>query len=384
MVKLSYVFVTDYSLVHSITGPAIAHLLRKRSQESDLELIAARMFEVDRDLMRDLRISFKGEKRLGMEKRIHNRFDRYMIQEYEETDKRRRAMLLVFKGDNAVDEVRSLVGSPRTIGSVAGGTLREKYGHFKQDAKGRIIAFEPVVLIPFDEKIAERGIRLFSDYSQDHPGVLDNLIDWNHEIRVINQERGMLDNYLADLARHLERPVSREELIQNIQRAVFMVKPPVMSQHPHFVGEFLAYLAGAGRKIVGVNYVNMTVEQFNEFYGHLPKGPLKDKPEEYAKLCDHFTGHKPEDPLYLKTEDAEHACLPFVIEGPFIVPVVRKIIGPTNPDNWRPGQIRHDYARSIDQNAIHGTDDPKNFERERGILGFDQSPLPELVNAHYK
>jgi len=383
MTQLTCVLINDYSLTHSNTGPEIQHLLRKRIGEPPLELVATRMLNTDRNLMRALKDSFKGEKRRGVNKRMYDRFDRYIDREYIASRTPKRGMLLVFRGPDAVDQIRMRAGSPRTKRGVTGSTLREKYGHFEQDSIGRIIAFEPAVFIPFDEPTAERGLRIFADYSQQQPGILEGAVNVEKELREIGKDQ--LEYYLHTLSIHasdnLGREVTVEDLIpENIHRTIFMVKPPVMGKKPHLAGEFLDYLAAEGRKIVGAHYFYMGVGQFNQFYRHLTE---KLTPEEYAKMCRDFTGYNPDADPSARTSDALHACFAFVYEGPFIVDVVRGIIGPTDPKKWRPGQIRHDYADDISRNAVHGTDSPIRFDTEARILGFDQPVLVDLVSKHY-
>ena len=52
----------------------------------------------------------------------------------------------------------------------------------------------------------------------------------------------------------------------------------------------------------------------------------------------------------------------------------RKIIGATNPSEAEKGTIRHDFATSISENAVHGSDSNENAKKEIGFF-FTESEL---------
>ena len=56
-----------------------------------------------------------------------------------------------------------------------------------------------------------------------------------------------------------------------------------------------------------------------------------------------------------------------VWEGDNVVELSRKLMGATKPVDAAPGTIRGDYANTIEQNLIHGSDSPENAEIEIGI-----------------
>ncbi len=51
-------------------------------------------------------------------------------------------------------------------------------------------------------------------------------------------------------------------------------------------------------------------------------------------------------------------------EGDDVVALSRKMMGATKPADSVPGTIRGDYANSIEENLIHGSDSPENAETE--------------------
>jgi nucleoside-diphosphate kinase len=53
-----------------------------------------------------------------------------------------------------------------------------------------------------------------------------------------------------------------------------------------------------------------------------------------------------------------------VLEGENAIARNRELMGATNPAQAAPGTIRADFAKSIDANAVHGSDSPASAERE--------------------
>ena len=57
-----------------------------------------------------------------------------------------------------------------------------------------------------------------------------------------------------------------------------------------------------------------------------------------------------------------------VLQGENVIPTVRTMMGATNPQDAAPGTIRGDFALTIDENIIHGSDSPESAIREIGIF----------------
>lgn len=56
------------------------------------------------------------------------------------------------------------------------------------------------------------------------------------------------------------------------------------------------------------------------------------------------------------------------VSGDSAVPVMRKLMGATNPAEAEPGTIRGDLALSVPDNIVHGSDSPESAERELGLF----------------
>jgi nucleoside-diphosphate kinase len=60
-----------------------------------------------------------------------------------------------------------------------------------------------------------------------------------------------------------------------------------------------------------------------------------------------------------------------VLEGEDAIAQNRRIMGATNPAEAAPGTIRADFAKSIDANAVHGSDAPETARTEIAYF-FDE------------
>jgi nucleoside-diphosphate kinase len=60
-----------------------------------------------------------------------------------------------------------------------------------------------------------------------------------------------------------------------------------------------------------------------------------------------------------------------IVEGEGAVTTMRKTIGATNPANAEPGTLRGDFAMSMPDNLVHGSDSPESAEREIALWFAD-------------
>ena len=125
------------------------------------------------------------------------------------------------------------------------------------------------------------------------------------------------------------------------ERTLSLIKPDAVSKN--VIGEIYSRFEKAGLKIVGARMMHLDRAQAERFY----------------------EVHK-ERPFF-------NDLVEFMISGPVMVQVLegedaiaknRDIMGATNPSEAAPGTIRADYAVSIDENAVHGSDAADTAERE--------------------
>lgn len=129
-----------------------------------------------------------------------------------------------------------------------------------------------------------------------------------------------------------------------MDRTFVMVKPDGVQRG--LVGEIVSRFESKGLKMVGAK--------------------LERLPEE--RVADQYREHL-EKPFFpgLKQYIMSGPCFLMVWEGKNVVPIVRRIVGATNPAEAEPGSIRGDYALDIGRNVIHASDSPESADREIGI-----------------
>ena len=86
--------------------------------------------------------------------------------------------------------------------------------------------------------------------------------------------------------------------------------------------------------------------------------PLREKMKSVAKI------RPPVITQELRSADGSCKWIVQVLEGENAVALHRELMGATNPAQAAPGTIRADFAKSIDANAVHGSDSAASAARE--------------------
>src|ERR1700688_2604506 len=126
--QLAYVLINPYTVYKSRTGGVIARLFTRTA----LELVAARMFAPGRALVeRYAEIAVSPEH--TQDRKIQELIRQYILDNYSPDPKsgqRKRVMMLLFRGEDAVRKVRQVVGSFQSDKGTAGETIRDTYGDY--------------------------------------------------------------------------------------------------------------------------------------------------------------------------------------------------------------------------------------------------------------
>ena len=116
-----------------------------------------------------------------------------------------------------------------------------------------------------------------------------------------------------------------------------MIKPDaVKAGH---IGAILAKINEAGFRIVAMKYTKLSAEKAGEFYAVHSARPF------YGELVDFMSS----GPIVAAVLEKDNAVEDF-----------RKLIGATDPAKAEPGTIRALFAKSIGENAVHGSDSDEN------------------------
>src|SRR5882762_9110866 len=173
--QLAYVIITPYTLYKSRTGGILARLITR----TGLELVGARMFAPSPELVQKYSEAILSADD-PQDRRIQELIRDYILHNLSpdpKTGRRRRVMMLLLKGDDAVRKVRSVIGniSPDRRG---GETIRDTYGDLITDESGNVRYFEPAVLAAPNVDEARIKLRLWADYSEKDGGVLESMIQY--------------------------------------------------------------------------------------------------------------------------------------------------------------------------------------------------------------
>ncbi len=133
-----------------------------------------------------------------------------------------------------------------------------------------------------------------------------------------------------------------------MERTLILVKPDAFARN--LTGEIVARFERKGLRLVAMQLMTMTRELAAQHYAeHEGKGF-------YQELVDFITS----GPL-----------VAMVLEGESAIRAARQVIGATNPLEATTGSIRGDFATSVGQNMVHGSDAPESAQREIGLFFGD-------------
>ncbi len=122
-----------------------------------------------------------------------------------------------------------------------------------------------------------------------------------------------------------------------VERTLSIVKPDAVGNN--VIGQIYSRFESAGLKIVAAQMKHLTEKEAGGFYEvHRARPFFKD-------LVSFMTS----GPVMIQ-----------VLEGENAVAKHRDIMGATDPKKAAPGTIRADFAASIDENAVHGSDSAEN------------------------
>src|SRR5438552_3294006 len=171
--QLAYVIITPYSLHKSRTGGILARLISRTS----LEMVGARMFAPSPELVQEYSKVIVSAND-PQDRRIQELIRDYILQNLSpdpKTKRRRRVMVLLFQGEDAVRKVRSVVGNINADRR-GGETIRDTYGDLILEEHGQVRYFEPAVLAAPNVEEAELKLKLWARYSGSDGGLLEDTI----------------------------------------------------------------------------------------------------------------------------------------------------------------------------------------------------------------
>ena len=128
---------------------------------------------------------------------------------------------------------------------------------------------------------------------------------------------------------------------QNMQKTLSLLKPDAVRRS--LTGAINKKFEERGLSIIAQKMLTLTREQAARFYIAHKERPF------FNELCKIMSS----GPIVAQ-----------VLQGKEAIRLNREIMGDTNPDNAAEGTIRRDFARSIDENTVHGSDSEQAAREE--------------------
>ena len=387
--QLAYVIITPYSLYKSRTGGVLSRLISR----TGLELCAMRMFAPSQELVREYAENIISAHD-PQDRKIQELLREYILHNFSpdpKTGRRRRVMMMLFRGDEAVRKVRAVVGNLSPERRVGGETIRGTYGDLiTDDETDQVRYFEPAVLASPNDAEAETKLKLWARFSDADGGVLENVIAYPPG----------------------ETP----------ERTLVLIKPDNFRFPTGRPGNVIDFFSRTGLYIVAAKVLHMSTAQASEFYGPVREflrsklndtigsraketlekelgfkippaqqkmlgdtlGPIFGD-NQFENIVRFMAGRSPLE--VASEEDAKkpgtEKCVALVYEGVNAVRKIRDVLGPTDPSKAPPGSIRREFGSTIMVNAAHASDSAENARREMGIIQIGDNNFKQAIEATY-
>jgi nucleoside-diphosphate kinase len=138
-----------------------------------------------------------------------------------------------------------------------------------------------------------------------------------------------------------------------VERTISIIKPDAVAKN--VIGEIYARFEKAGLRIVAARMEHLSAEKAGEFYAVHKQRPF------YNDLISFMTS----GPVMIQ-----------VLEGEDAIAKNREVMGATNPADAAPGTIRADFAQTVDENAVHGSDGTDTARAEIAFFFGDDGVCP--------
>jgi len=137
-----------------------------------------------------------------------------------------------------------------------------------------------------------------------------------------------------------------------MERTFSIIKPDAVANN--VIGEIYSRFEKGGLRIIASKMLHLSREQAEGFYAVHKERPF------FAELVDFMIS----GPVMVQ-----------VLEGENAITVNRELMGATNPQDAAAGTIRADFAQTLDENAVHGSDAPETAAQEIAyFFGDDLCP----------
>ena len=126
-----------------------------------------------------------------------------------------------------------------------------------------------------------------------------------------------------------------------VERTLSIIKPDATKRN--LTGKIVAKFEEAGLRVIASKRIHLTQAQAGKFYE-----VHKDRPF-FGELTEFMAS----EPVVVQ-----------VLEGEGAIAKNREVMGATNPADAAPGTIRAEFAESVGENSVHGSDAPETAKEE--------------------
>ncbi len=126
-----------------------------------------------------------------------------------------------------------------------------------------------------------------------------------------------------------------------LERTFSIIKPDATRRN--LTGKIVTNFEDAGLRVVASKRIQMTLAQAQSFYGVHSERPF------FGELCEFMIS----EPVVVQ-----------VLEGEGAIAKNREVMGATNPADAAAGTIRAEFAESVGENSVHGSDAPETAAEE--------------------
>ena len=386
---LSYAIVTPYSIAKSRTGGVIARLLSR----VDLELVGAQIITPDENFIRDYAASLRSQEKRNLI------YAGNLLADYSERamgpsgGRRHRSLLLIFRGENPCRKLSDICGplfpENQNVESLSGETIRDTYADmiFDPDNPKRVIYFEPAILTPRLQELADENMAIFTRHFRDSENIANTIV----------------------------YPEGAK-----IEQTLVIIKPDNWNYASSKPGTIIDMFSKTGLKIVGIKIFRFSLNQALDFYGPV-EATLKEKlapifgqkaremlekefgftlcqdtgktigeqfgreyaQEQFRKIVEFMSGKRPDScPPGEADEPGNVKCMILIYEGVSAVQKIRDVLGPTDPLKAPGGTVRRDFGSNMMVNTAHASDSAENCEREKKIVQINKNSLIPIIDEY--
>ena len=126
-----------------------------------------------------------------------------------------------------------------------------------------------------------------------------------------------------------------------VERTLSIIKPDATERN--LTGKLVAKFEDAGLRVVASKRIHLTPAQAGKFYAVHAERPF------YGELCEFMASA----PVVVQ-----------VLEGEGAILKNREVMGATNPADAAAGTVRAEFAKSVGENSVHGSDSPEAAAEE--------------------